>query len=461
MGSCINPANGEAVGSYAEAGVADAQAAIDAAVRAFEKTNWSRQPRLRAQVLLDFADRLEARRNELTATLTLVNGKLIRESNIEVTAAVSEFRYYAGLARNLFGRIAEIDAGCWSLLPREAAGVVGIIVPWNAPVTLLARSLAPAIAAGCTVVVKCPHQTSLVTKLAMECFAEVPNVPSGVLSVLHESGYLVSDALVRSPNVNVISFTGSSDVGKRIMASAAPTLKRLSLELGGKAPSIVFRDCDQKKAVAAIAAAATVMAGQMCTAAARILVDKAIAKDIEVELRRYFQDLVVGPGNHPDSQMGPVIDQANRDRVLHLIEAASHQGRMIVRGQALDGELASGAFVSPTLVEIEDVRSSFIQDELFCPLLIFETFSEEQEAIERANATNFGLVASVWTSNLERAHRASRALKYGTVWVNSYNRLFAEAETGGYRDSGFGRLHGLEGLDDFLQTKHVYIEALG
>ncbi|MCC7168487.1 MAG: aldehyde dehydrogenase family protein [Rhodospirillales bacterium] len=458
-GVCLNPATGSEVGTYDEAGAADAEAAIALARKTFETTNWARQPRLRAQVLLEFADRLEARKTDIAKMLVAVNGKLMHEAMVEPMGGASEIRYYAGLARNLFGRMAEIDTGCYSLLAREPAGVAGIIVPWNAPLLLLVRSLAPAMAAGCTSVVKLAHQTSLATKIVIEVLAEVKSLPPGVVSFLHESGSRVSETLVRSPEVDVVSFTGSSAVGKKIMAAGAGTLKRLSLELGGKAPSLVFPDCDRKKAVAAIAGAATVMAGQMCTAAGRVLVHQTIAKEFERDLKAAFENVVTGPGDDPASTMGPLIDRANRDRVQGIVEAAEKVGRMIVKGRPLDGNLASGAFLTPTLMAIEDVKSRFVQDELFGPVLNFETFADEAEAVERANATRYGLAASLWTADQARASRVSRALKSGTVWINSYNKLFAEAETGGYRESGFGRLHGVEGLNDFLQTKHVYFEA--
>ncbi|MBZ0133903.1 MAG: aldehyde dehydrogenase family protein [Rhodocyclaceae bacterium] len=460
-GACFDPATGDKVGTFAEGTSADAEAAIAAAGRAFETTSWAHSPRLRAQVLLDFADRLSARRSEIEAMLTRVNGKLLRESAGELSASISELRYYAGLARNLFGRHTEIEEGCYSILAREAAGVAGIIVPWNAPITLLIRSLAPAMAAGCTSVIKTAHQTCLANDLVLKCLADVPGLPNGSVNCITESGSIVAETMVASLKVDVISFTGSGGVGKRIMAAAAGTLKCLSLELGGKAPSLVFPDCNRRKAVATITAAATVMAGQMCTAAARVLVHESIADELQTDFVAAFKQIVVGPGCEPSSQMGPLIDRNNRDRILRLIETAGDHGRLLVRGCAPDGRLAVGAFVTPTLAAIKDVDSPLIQDEIFGPFLVFETFADEAEAIARANATCYGLAASVWTADHARAKRVSHALRAGTVWINSYNRLFPEAETGGYRESGFGRLHGVEGLNDFLQTKHVYYETVG
>lgn len=456
---CYDPANGKVIAGLHDGGETEAIAAIAAAKRAFEATGWARAPRSRAEVLYAFADRLQARSAEIAAWLTRVNGKLLRESAGEIAASVSELRYYAGLARNIFGRCAEIDEGKYSVLSREPAGIAGIIVPWNAPVTLLIRSLAPAMAAGCTSVIKPAHQTSVVTRLVLECLADVPGLPCGVVNLVNESGVAAGEAIVSSPDVDVISFTGSPATAKRIMVAGATTLKRLSLELGGKAPCLVFDDADLPAAVAGITAGATVMAGQMCTAATRVIVHERVAADLQNGLKQAFESMVVGPGSDPHSQMGPLIDRANRDRVARIAERASEHGKVIVPGGVVGGELADGAFVRPTLVAVDDLSSPYVQEEFFGPILNVEVVPDETAAIERANSTRFGLAASIWTQDFNCASRVARALRSGTVWINCHNRLFAEAETGGFRESGFGRLHGLQGLDDFLQTKHVYHEA--
>jgi acyl-CoA reductase-like NAD-dependent aldehyde dehydrogenase len=459
IGQAINPATGEVAACFADGTAAEAQAAVAAARHAFESSAWRRSPRLRAEVLLDFATKLEARKDEIADWLVTLNGKLRREALGEIGAGISELRYYAGLARNLFGRVLEVEPGCYSSLDREAAGVCAIILPWNAPVTLLVRSLAPALAAGCTVVIKPAHQTALVNNMVLECVSSDARVPAGVINSVIESGNEVSRHLCESLEVDVLSFTGSSAVGKRIAQSTAPTLKRLSLELGGKAPALVFADADMDKTISGIVAGGMVMAGQQCTAVTRVLVQDAAYKDVAQRLTAALKAVKVGPGNDPASQMGCLIDMHNRDRINALMDAAQATQKVLLRGRIPGGALARGAFIEPSLVEVQDLASDFIQKELFGPLLVIERFQNEDEAVSRANATRFGLAASVWSTDAKKSRRIAAQLRSGTVWSNSHNRLFAEAETGGFRDSGYGRLHGAEGLNDFLQTKHFYFET--
>ncbi|WP_338617395.1 aldehyde dehydrogenase family protein [Pigmentiphaga sp. CHJ604] len=458
-GESIDPATSEPSALFADGGLPEAEAALAAAYRAFHSTAWSRTPRLRSDILLDFAARLEARKEEIATWIVTLNGKLRREALGEIAAGVSELRYYAGLARNVFGRVIETEPHCYSVLDREAAGVAIIVVPWNAPVTLLVRSLAPALAAGCTVVVKPAHQTALVNNLALEALVCDDRLPAGVVNSVIESGHAISHHLCASPLVDVISFTGSSATGKRIAQTAANTLARLSLELGGKAPAIVLRDCDEDRTVAGIVAGSLVMAGQQCTAIARVLVEEPYFDRFAARLAHALGAIRVGPGNDPESQMGCLIDMRSRDRIAALVDEAAKRYTMHLRGHTGQGALARGAFITPSLVEIDDLQSRFIQEELFGPLLVIERFRDEDDAIARANATRYGLAASVWTANPARARRLASRLRSGTVWANTHNRLFAEAETGGHHDSGYGRLHGQEGLNDFLATKHFYYDA--
>lgn len=452
----VDPATGKILGRIAGAGLAEVEAAITAAKRAFHREDWAHRPIVRETALLEFASRLEDNAERIAALLTAENGKLLRDSRAEVAGAVSELRYYAGLARNLFGRVVRPYPGVTSTLFREPAGVAGIIVPWNAPLVLLVRSLAPAMAAGCVSVIKVAPQTALTSVEVLRCVASIRALPRGVVNLLCEAGSECAQRMVSSPDVDVLSYTGSTAVGRRIMASAAGTLKRLSLELGGKAACVVGESVDLPRAASEIAAAATILTGQQCTAATRVLVHRSRYAEFREAIARRFHEMVVGPGADPASEMGPLIDVANRDRIARALEEHGESARVLVHGHSLDGPHQRGAFITPSLVEIEDLAHPMIQNELFGPVLVIEGWETESEAVQRANATRYGLAASVWTRDVDQAQRLAQALRSGTVWINAHNRLFAEAETGGFGESGFGRLHGVEGLNDFLQTKHVY-----
>lgn len=430
--------------------------AIDAARAAFDRTQWPHAPRLRAKVLLELADAIAARREEIARQIAVENGKVLAHCLHETDAAISEARYYAGLARAIFGRVSEIDEGKQSIFAREPIGVAAIIVPWNAPSTLLLRSLGPALAAGCTVVVKGAHQTSGVNRIFAECLAACTALPAGVVNIVH-GDFEVSKELCTHPQVDVVSFTGSSATGKKIMAGAAPTLKRLSLELGGKAPALVFADADMETATAEIVRGAIPHAGQMCTAITRVLVEDRVWDRFAGRLADALGAVTVGDPMDEAVQMGPLFDLQSVDRYRAAIDSACQTGNTLLEGTVRDGH-PRGNVVTPALYEIADTGHRLVQEELFCPVVLAERFTDEAGAVASANATRYGLAASVHTSDHGRARRVARALRAGTVWINCHNRLFAEAETGGFRESGLGRLHGLEGLDDFLETKHIYAE---
>lgn len=455
----INPSTGTRLGRFADGGKEDGQAAIDAARYAFENSGWAHKPRLRAGILLEFADRLERATPELARTLAQENGKLIGEATHEVSAAVSEVRYYAGLARNIFGRVSEVDANQFSMLAREPMGVAGIIVPWNAPVTLLIRSLAPAMAAGCTSVIKAAPQSALTNARVFQLLSEVEGIPTGAVNSISETGNEVAELLVSSPEVDVISYTGSTQVGKLIMAAGATTLKRMNLELGGSAPCLVFSDADLEATVAGIARAGMAHAGQVCVAASRIIAAQDIAQALQAKLADHLASMKLGLADDSDSQLGPLIDQDSQTRVHQLVSASREVGELVLEGSPPKGELSNGSFMSPSLLRVENADAEFLQQEIFGPLLTLDTFRDEEEAIAKANNTRFGLAASVWTSNQQLGLRAASRIKSGTVWLNAHMKLHAEIETGGYRESGVGRLHGVEGLDEFLQTKHISWQA--
>jgi betaine-aldehyde dehydrogenase len=458
-GDSINPADGTRFGSFADSGRDDARLAITAAKQAFENSSWAHSPRLRQMVLLQWADRLE-RRADLADLLTQENGKVLAQSRGEMAGAISEIRYYAGVTRHIPGHFMEVEPGAYSATLREPAGVAGLIIPWNAPVVLLIRSLAPALAAGCTVVIKPAAQTAQITAQLLQELAAIETLPPGVLNLVSETGSEVAQELVASEDVDVLSFTGSNSTGQRIMAAAAPTMKKLSLELGGKSCCIVFPDTDINAVAARIAEAATVISGQQCTAARRVLVHASCYDEMKQALKAALAAIVVAPGATAGAGMGPLIDAtavASVDREVQ--RALDTCDEVVLRGSRLGGALANGFFLSPTLVAHADTNAFFCQEEIFGPFLVLEKFGSEKEAVARANHTVFGLSASVWTADGDRGMRIARAVRNGTVWINDHNKLFAEAETGGYRRSGIGRLHGYEGLADFLETKHIYRSA--
>ncbi|WP_293661554.1 aldehyde dehydrogenase family protein [Rhodoferax sp. OV413] len=456
----VNPADGRVIGRYAASDGADAEAAIAAARRAFERPDWAQSPRLRQMVMLKWADRLEAHAEELAHLLTLENGKVLEQSRGEIAGAISEIRYYAGLTRFIPGHVFEVEPGVFSTLLKEPAGVAGIIVPWNSPVVLLIRSLTPALAAGCTTIIKPAPQTALITAAVLTDLQSVAQLPRGVLNLVSECGHAVAQALTTSPDVDVISFTGSNATGQRIMAAAAPTMKKLSLELGGKSCCLVFDDVDVSRIAPQLAAAATIISGQQCTAARRVLVHASRYAEMKVALSQALQALVVAPGLASGAQVGPLIDAPSHQRVSQAIaQATDLADEVILRGGRPDGLPASGHFMTPTLVAHRDTSAFFVQEEIFGPFVVLEQFEDEQDAVKRANHSDYGLSASVWTQDGARQMRVARALRNGTVWLNEHNKLFAEAETGGYRRSGLGRLHGYDALIDFMEIKHIYQNA--
>ena len=453
----IDPSNGSVLGGYAASGRVDAEVAVAAARRAFDRPEWAQNARLRQMVMLRWADLMESRGEHLARLLTAENGKPLAQSRGEIVGSVSEIRYYAGLTRYIPGHVLEVEPGSFSTLLKEPAGVAGLIIPWNAPAVLLIRALTPALAAGCTVVIKPAPQTALVTAEIIKSLHEIEGLPKGVVNLLSEDGHEVAQHLVTSPDVDVISFTGSNATGQRIMAAAAPTMKKLSLELGGKSACLVFEDADVTDIAPKLAAAATIIAGQQCTAARRVIVHASRYGEMKQALSAALSRIKMGPGTDASSEMGPLIDEPSRAQVSRRIsETMEMADEVVLRGAAPTADLSKGFFLSPTLVAHRDTSAFFIQEEIFGPLVVIEKFEDEKEAVARANHTEYGLSASVWTRDGARAMRVARALRNGTVWINDHNKLFAEAETGGYRRSGLGRLHGYDALVDFTEIKHIF-----
>jgi betaine-aldehyde dehydrogenase len=457
--SC-NPATGELLGRFADGGEAEARAAVDAARRAFAGTEWGRDCALRSRALLELAEGFEARAAELALMLTRENGKTLAEATGEVGAPAATLRHNAARVLTEVGTAAEVAPGQYFSSLAEPVGVVAIIVPWNAPVALFIRSLAPALAAGNTVAAKLPGQTALTNALMAEIVSQAPSLSAGVVNMFTESGNTGAPFLVESTDVDMVSFTGSTHVGRLIAAAGAMTLKRMSLELGGKTPMIVFDDAALGSTLPLLAAGVTTFAGQNCMAGSRILVQCGIADQVREHLEQRLTQVVVGPGEEKNTEMGSLIDTAAVARVDRIVEHSASYAKVIVRGGPVtNGSLGSGAFYRPSLIEVEDLSAPVIQQEIFGPVATFEVFDDEDDAIHRANATEFGLAAAVFTRDIDRARRVGRQINAGTVWTNTWFAINNGFEEGGYKQSGLGRLRGARGLTDFQEIK-TYIQLV-
>ena len=452
----VNPATGAVLGRWADGGEAEARAAIAAARRAFGTSPWSRDRSLRHRALSEMADRFDAHAEELGVLVTKENGKKIAEGMFEGGSPGPTLRHTAGQALTDTGISAEVAPGQWFSTYAEPAGVVGIIVPWNSPVALLIRSLAPALSAGNTVAVKMPGQTALVANLVSRIIAEVQSLPRGVVNIFTESGNTGAPYLVASPDVQVVSYTGSTTVGRMIAAGGAATLKRMNLELGGKTPMIVFDDADLDTTVPLLAAGITTFAGEFCMTGSRILAQRGVADEVRSRLAGMLENVRVGDGLDPETDMGPLIDKASVARVDGMVEAALAYAKPVVRGgPATDGALAAGAFYRPALLEVDDVNTDIVQKEVFGPVATFEVFDTETDAISRANATEYGLAAGIFTSNINISRRVSREIQAGTIWTNTWAAINDGFAEGGYKQSGIGRLRGPLAITEFQEAKTV------
>jgi betaine-aldehyde dehydrogenase len=457
----INPATGEVIGSYTEATEAQAARGIAAALRTFREADWRENRRLRAKVLNEMADRFEARAEDLVEILTLENGKVKAEAQFEVSMVPSKLRFCAALPLTNFGRAMETSPGRYTTTLREPAGVAGIIAPWNSPVVLFIRSLAPALAAGCTAVGKLPGCTAQTNARMCEVFSEVRSLPNGAINVFSELRSAGARAMIDSPDVALISLTGSSKTGQAIMAACAKNMKRFGGKLGGKTPVILFDDADLDQALPKVEKALTVFAGQFCMTGSRLLVHRPILEEVRERLAARLAAVKVGPAADPASDMGPMINMANVQRVDRVIEAAIAAGaKVVVRGGPFkEGPLAKGAFYRPTFLEISDHSLPIAQEEVFGPVLAMQAFGTEDEAVALANHSEYGLAASIWSRNVDRPLRIARRIDAGTVWINNWAVIYDETEEGGYKQSGLGRLNGASALDDFVEYRTIIHEV--
>ena len=457
----VSPSTGEVLGQYSAGGRVEAAAAIAAARKAFDVGVWSHDPQLRSRALLELADRLDERATAIALTLSREMGKTLRHATWEATVSPSTLRYNAGTALSQTGTSSQIAPGIFATAMREPIGVAGIIVPWNSPLALLVRALGPALAAGCTTAIKLPGQTALVNSLISEAVAATGSLPKGVVNIFTEAGNEGAPLMVEHPDVDVINYTGSTKVGRQVAEKGAQTLKRLCLELGGKTPLVVFEDADIDAVAPLVVTALTKFNGEFCMTGSRVLVQRSVADAWRDRIAALLEKVVVGRADDMNCEMGPLIDRANVQRIDRLVEDAKRYARIIVRGGPIaEGPLAAGAFYRPSMLEAEALDVPLIQEEIFGPVLSFETFATEDDAITRANATIFGLAAAIFTKDVDRAQRVARAIKAGTVWTNTWGILSDAFEEGGFKDSGIGRSRGLRAMEEFQEVKtHIRVAA--
>ncbi|TAM92275.1 aldehyde dehydrogenase, partial [bacterium] len=456
-----DPATGEIVDRVSAGSVREVDLAVEAACAA-ARPAWTEDAQRRSRVLMRWADRVAAHVEPIAELLTRENGKTLAESRVEVRASADALRFAGGQARMLEGRSLTLAPAVYGEVTPEPLGVVALIVPWNWPLLLMARELGPALAAGNTVVIKPASFTPLAVAEVVRLAAD-EELPRGVLNVVLGPGRTVGEALVVHPGVDGISFTGDSSTGRRVMELAAGGIKKVLLELGGKSPNLLFPDAPFEKAMPVLLRAMFGTAGQNCMAATRILVHRDCYDMVRSRLVEGAEHVVVGPGLDPSSTMGPVISEQQADQIEAAVNAARESGATVLCGgkRLRSGVLAKGHFYAPTIVEGAALSSSLVQHEIFGPVIALERFDSEEEALLLANGTRYGLVAGVWTRDHARAQRLAREIRAGTVWINTYLRTFAEAESGGMKASGLGRSRGRFGLYEYTELKHICSDVAG
>ncbi len=456
-----NPATGEVIASVAEARKADVDRAVAAARKAAAPdSDWRRMDAIdRGEVVARLGRAIEARAEALTGLETMDNGKPLREARIDIAQAADAFRYYAGWASKLEGETIPVRGRVLNYTLREPVGVVGGIIPWNFPLLMAAWKVAPALACGNTMVLKPAEQTPL-TALELGVIADEVGLPPGVLNIVPGFGQTAGAALVEHEDVDKIAFTGSTEVGKSIMRAGASTLKKISLELGGKSPNIVFEDADLDAAVRGAFNGIFYNAGQCCTAGSRLLVQESIHDEFMERLVERVGKLQPGESLEPKRRYGPVISQEQLDRVLGYIEKGREEGATVLTGGGRSPAESAGAgyWLEPTIFDHVRPDSTIAREEIFGPVLATLTFEDEDAAVELANDTIYGLAAALWTTDVKRAHRVASRIQAGTVWINTYHPLDAASPFGGYKQSGYGRELGRHALELYTQVKSVWVD---
>ncbi len=452
----INPASEEVIAEVAKADAADVDAAVQAARTCFESDAWQTlDARKRGTMLTKAADLLAERLGEMAKLETQHNGKLLFESKIDVSMSIETLRYYSGWADKITGDTLPVNGPFFAYTLREPVGVVGAIVPRNCPLNLATWKFAPALAAGCTVIVKPASETPLTILLMAEIMLEA-GFPPGAFNVLPGGGSTAGRALVKHPGVDKISFTGSTEIGKQVMRDAVDTVKRVTLELGGKSPNVIFEDADLKSAVRGAQNGIFYGKGEVCAAGSRLLVEASVKDHVVEQLVERSAKLQPGDPLVKESRLGAVVSKKQQETVMSYIAAGKREATLVAGGNQRDVN-GKGYFVEATVFDDAKPGMKIVDEEIFGPVLAVLSFDGVDEGIALANETIYGLAAGIWTKDIQKAHRVARAIKAGTVWINTYNMYDPAAPFGGYKASGFGRDLGRESLEGFLETKSVWV----
>lgn len=451
-----NPADGKVIANVSEAQPEDVHLAVSAAKKAFEDGPWATMDAAkRGELMLRLADLIEENKQELAEIDSLDNGKPINDVlTNDVPNAVGQFRYFAGWTTKNVGETIPVSGQFLNYTKHEPVGVAGQIIPWNFPFMMVAWKVAPALATGCTVVLKPAEQTPLSALYFAELVKEA-GFPEGVVNIVNGFGDVTGDAIVKHPDVNKIAFTGSTAVGKSIMKEAANTLKRVTLELGGKSPNIVLPDADLEKAIPGVFNGIMANQGEVCNAGSRAYIHEDIYDEVIEGLVEYSKQVKQGIGMDPETEMGPLVSKAQQDRVVGYIEKGIEEGATKLTG---GGHSEEGYFVEPTVfVDVED-DMTIAREEIFGPVVAAMPFSDLDEVIERANDSPYGLAAGVWTENIKTAHYIADQLKAGSVWINTYHMTDPASPFGGFKQSGIGREMGSYALQNYTEIKSVWVD---
>ncbi len=455
----INPATEEVIASVAAAGEQDVDRAVRSARATFESDKWRKMSaRQRGEAVYRLGELILKNKDELARLETLNNGKPVFESMIDVRLAAATYKYYGGWADKIHGETIPVDGPFLNYTLREPLGVVGAIVPWNFPISLAAWKVAPALACGNTVVLK-PAELTPFTAIRMAELAIEAGLPPGAFNCIPGPGSVAGNALVKHPEVDKIAFTGSTEVGKQIMRDAAATVKKISLELGGKSPNIVYADADLDAAARGALTGIFYGKGEVCAAGSRLLVEDSAADEMRTRILERAKKMVAGDPLDPKTRLGALVSKTQMDRVLGYIESGKSEGAKLLSGGARTPVNGKGYFVQPTVFEGVDRGMTIAREEIFGPVLAMMTFSDGMTgATELANATIYGLAAGIWTRDIKKALRTAREIRAGTVWINTYNMYDAASPFGGFKQSGFGRDLGVHALEGYMQVKSVWVD---